>query len=41
MSRLAGNQHGNIIAIFAAAIVPAIGLVGGAVDMSRIYLTQA
>jgi Flp pilus assembly protein TadG len=41
MSRLAGNQQGNIIAIFAAAIVPAIGLVGGAVDMSRIYLTQA
>ena len=41
MSRLASNQEGNIIAIFAAAIIPAIGLVGGAVDMSRLYLTQA
>lgn len=41
MSRLASNQEGNIIAILAAAVVPVIGLVGGAVDMSRIYLTQS
>lgn len=40
MSRLASNQEGNIIAIFAVAIIPAIALVGGAVDMSRLYLTQ-
>ena len=41
MSRLASNQEGNIIAILAAAVVPVIGLVGGAVDMSRIYLTHS
>lgn len=40
MARLASNQEGNIIAIFAVAIIPAIALVGGAVDMSRLYLTQ-
>lgn len=41
MSRLARNQEGNIIAVLAAAVIPVIGLVGGAVDMSRLYLTQA
>lgn len=41
MSRLLKNEEGNIIAIFAAAVVPVIGLVGGGVDMSRLYLTQS
>lgn len=41
MSRLLKNEEGNIIAILAAAVIPAIGLVGGAVDMSRLYLTQS
>ena len=41
MSRLASNQQGNIIAILAAAMIPVIGLVGGAVDISRLYLTQS
>jgi Flp pilus assembly protein TadG len=40
MSRLAANQEGNIIAMLAAAIIPVIGLIGGGVDMSRLYLTQ-
>lgn len=40
MSRLVGNEEGNIIALFAASIIPVIGLVGGGVDMSRIYLTH-
>jgi hypothetical protein len=41
MSRLLKNEEGNIIAILAAAVIPVIGLVGGALDMSRLYLTQA
>ena len=41
MSRLLKNEEGNIIAILAAAMIPVIGLVGGAVDMSRLYLTQS
>ena len=40
MSRLIGSEEGNIIALFAASIIPVIGLVGGGVDMSRIYLTH-
>lgn len=41
LSRLAKDQAGNTIAILAAAIIPVIGLVGGSVDVSRIYLAQA
>lgn len=41
LSRLCKDEAGNTIAIMAAAVVPVIGLVGGSVDMSRIYLTQA
>lgn len=40
LSRLSKDQSGNTIAIMAAAVIPVIGLVGGSVDMSRIYLTQ-
>ena len=40
LSRLCNDQAGNTIAIMAAAVIPVIGLVGGSVDMSRIYLTQ-
>ncbi|HMS20440.1 Tad domain-containing protein [uncultured Sphingorhabdus sp.] len=40
LSRLCKDQAGNTIAIMAAAVIPVIGLVGGSVDMSRIYLTQ-
>lgn len=41
MSRLLKNEEGNIIAILAAAVIPVIGLVGGGVDMSRLYLTES
>lgn len=41
MARLLKNEEGNIIAILAAAVIPVIGLVGGGVDMSRLYLTQS
>ncbi|MGC4251979.1 MAG: pilus assembly protein [Sphingobium sp.] len=39
--RLARNQAGNALMIVAAAIIPLLGLVGGGIDMSRLYLTQA
>jgi Flp pilus assembly protein TadG len=41
LSRLRHDQSGNIIAITAAAVLPMIAMVGGAVDMSRIYMTKA
>lgn len=38
--RLYHNQAGNILAITAAAIIPTIGLVGGAFDMARLYAVK-
>lgn len=40
LARLRKDQSGNVIAIMAAAVFPAIGIIGGGVDMSRIYLTR-
>ena len=40
LARLRKDESGNVIAIMAAAIFPAIGIIGGGVDMSRIYLTR-
>ncbi|MGL5838975.1 MAG: Tad domain-containing protein [Sphingorhabdus sp.] len=40
LSRLCKDQAGNTIAILAAAVLPAIGIIGGGVDMSRIFLTR-
>lgn len=40
LNRLRRDEAGNVIAIFAAAVFPAIGLIGGGVDMSRIVLTR-
>jgi Flp pilus assembly protein TadG len=40
LSRLLRDQSGNTIAIMAAAVIPVLGLVGGAVDMGRIYLVK-
>ncbi len=40
MTRLARDIRGNTIAIAAAAMVPLAGLIGGGVDMSRLYLTK-
>jgi Flp pilus assembly protein TadG len=41
MARLRKDVGGNVIAMTAAAVVPMIGIVGGAVDMSRSYMTKA
>ncbi|MGE4323243.1 MAG: TadE/TadG family type IV pilus assembly protein [Sphingobium sp.] len=41
LSRLRRNQAGNALAIVAAAIIPLLGLVGGGIDMSRLYLTKS
>ncbi|MFC4292037.1 TadE/TadG family type IV pilus assembly protein [Sphingorhabdus arenilitoris] len=40
LSRLLRDEAGNTIAIMAAAVIPTIGLIGGGVDMSRIYLAK-
>ncbi len=40
LSRLRSDTAGNVIALMAAAVVPTVGLVGGGLDMSRIYLVQ-
>jgi len=40
MTRLGRDKRGNVIAIAAAALIPLAGLIGGGVDMSRLYLTK-
>ncbi len=40
MGRLARDVRGNTIALMAAAMMPLAGLIGGGVDMSRLYLTK-
>jgi Flp pilus assembly protein TadG len=40
LSRLRADEAGNTLAIAAAALLPLIGLVGGGVDMSRIYIVK-
>lgn len=40
LTRLARDKAGNTLAITAAAIVPLIALIGGGVDISRIYLAK-
>jgi Flp pilus assembly protein TadG len=39
-ARLRRNRAGNTLAMMAIGIIPLAGLVGGAVDMSRMYLTK-
>jgi Flp pilus assembly protein TadG len=41
LSRLLRDEAGNMVAMTAAAIIPLIGIVGGAVDMSRGYMAKA
>lgn len=41
LSRLARDVRGNTLAITAAAMVPLCGMIGGAVDGARLYLTKA
>jgi Flp pilus assembly protein TadG len=40
LSRLAQDTAGNTLAIMAAAFFPLAGLIGGGVDMTRIYITK-
>ena len=40
MARLAHNEAGNVLAIVAAAIFPLAGLIGGGIDVSRLYLAK-
>lgn len=40
LTRLARDTRGNTLAIMAAAIFPLVGLIGGGVDMSRLYLVK-
>lgn len=41
LRRLASDRSGNILAISAAAVLPMIGVVGGAIDISRMYLVKS
>lgn len=41
LARLRRNEAGNTLALVGAGIFPLLGLIGGGVDMSRIYLTKA
>ena len=40
MSALARDVRGNTLAIMAAALIPLAGLVGGGIDISRMYITK-
>jgi Flp pilus assembly protein TadG len=40
MARLARDARGNTIAIMAAALIPLAGMVGGGVDISRMYIVK-
>lgn len=40
LGRLARDVRGNTIALMAAAMIPLAGLIGGGVDMSRLYLAK-
>jgi Flp pilus assembly protein TadG len=41
LARLLHDRRGNILAMTAAGIIPLIGLVGGAVDMGRLYAVKS
>lgn len=40
LARLLADEAGNTLAMAAAALLPLIGLVGGGVDMSRMYIVK-
>jgi len=40
LGRLRESEGGNVLVLTAASIVPLIAMIGGAVDMSRIYLIK-
>ncbi len=41
LSRLGRNEAGNVLAMTAAATFPLLGMVGGAVDMARMYAVKS
>jgi Flp pilus assembly protein TadG len=41
LKRLMQDQSGNTLAMVAASVLPIVGIVGGAVDMGRGYMTKA
>jgi Flp pilus assembly protein TadG len=41
LGRLLKSQAGNTLAMIAAGVFPLLGLMGGGIDMSRLYLTKA
>jgi Flp pilus assembly protein TadG len=41
LTRLRENEAGNTLALVAAGVFPLLGLIGGGVDMSRLYLTKS
>lgn len=40
LRRLRRDRRGNILAMSAAALVPMMAMLGGAIDLSRLYMTQ-
>lgn len=40
LRRLAGDVRANTLAMMAAALVPLVGMVGGGVDLSRLYIVK-
>ncbi len=40
LRRLGRDRRGNILAMSAAALVPMMAMLGGAIDLSRLYMTQ-
>lgn len=40
LDRLRSDARGNTLAIVAAAMIPLAGMIGGGIDMSRMYLTK-
>lgn len=40
LARLGHDTAGNVFAMAAAAVIPMIGVVGGAIDASRLYMTR-
>lgn len=41
MARLRGDVRGNTLAIMAASLIPLIGMIGGGLDASRLYLAKS
>ena len=40
LGRLARDARGNTLAIVSAALIPVAGIVGGGIDMGRLYITK-